>query len=162
MPFGISPAPELFQQKLDQNLEGLLGVHKIFDDLMITGKGVTLSAASQDHDRNLRNLLERCQERKIKLNREKFLFKCSKVPFIGHLLTSKGLKHDPQKVEAICNMPIPEDVQAVHRFVNTVKYLSRYLDDLSDMSEPLRRLTHKDAPWELSFYRSSFKVLHSK
>ena len=36
MPFGISPAPELFQQKLDQNLEGLPGVHRIFDDLLIT------------------------------------------------------------------------------------------------------------------------------
>ena len=150
MPFGISPAPELFQQKLDQNLEGLPGVHRIFDDLLITGKGDTLLAASQDHDRNLRNLLERCQERNIKLNREKFMFKCSQVPFIGHLLTNEGLKPDPQKVEAICNMPRPEDVQAVQRFVNTVKYLSRFLEDLSDMSEPLRRLTHRDVPWEWS------------
>ena len=150
MPFGISPAPELFQQRLDQNLEGLPGVHRIFDDLLITGKGDTLLATSQDHDRNLRNLLERCQERNIKLNREKFMFKCSQVPFIGHLLTSEGLKPDPRKVEAICNMPKPEDVQAVQRFVNTVKYLSRFLEDLSDMSEPLRRLTHKDVPWEWS------------
>ena len=78
------------------------------------------------------------------------MFKCSQVPFIGHLLTSEGLKPDPQKVEAICNMPKPEDVQAVHRFVNTVKYLSRFLEDLPDMSEPLRRPTHKDVPWEWS------------
>ncbi|PFX12858.1 Retrovirus-related Pol polyprotein, partial [Stylophora pistillata] len=150
MPFAISPTPELFQQKLDQNLEGLPGVHRIFDDLLITGKGPTLSAATQDHDKNLRGLLERCQERNIKLNRDKFMFKCSQVPFIGHLLTSEGLKPDPQKVEAICNMPKPEDVQAVQRFVNTVKYLSRFLEDLSDMSEPLRRLTHKGAPWKWS------------
>ena len=150
MPFGISPAPELFQQKLDQNLEGLPGVHRIFDDLLITGKGPTLLTATPDHDRNLRSLLERCQERNIKLNKEKFMFKSSQVPFIGHLLTNEGLKPDPQKLEAICNMPKPEDVQAVQRFVNTVKYLSRFLEDLSDMSEPLRRLTHKDAPWEWS------------
>ena len=78
------------------------------------------------------------------------MFKCSQVPFIGHLLTNERLKPDPQKVEAICNMPKPEDVQAVQCFVNTVKYLSRFLEDLSDMSEPLRRLTHKDAPWEWS------------
>ena len=150
MPFGISPSPELFQQKLDQNLQGLPGVHRSFDDLLITGKGDSLLAASQDHDRNLRSLLERCQERNIKLNREKFMFKCSQVPFIGHLLTREELKPDPQKVEAICNMPKPEDVQAVQRFVNTVKYLSRFLEDLSDLSEPLRRLTHKDVPWEWS------------
>ena len=132
------------------NLEGLPGVHRILDDLLITGKGDTLLAASQDHDRNLRNLLERCQERNIKLNREKFMFKCSQGPFIGHLLTSEGLKPDPQKVEAICNMPRPEDVQAVQCFLNTVKNLSRFLEDLSDVSEPLCRLTHKDVPWEWS------------
>lgn len=72
------------------------------------------------------------------------------VPFIGHLLTSEGLKPDPKKVDAICSMPRPEDVQAVKHFVNTVKYLSRFLEDLSDMSEPLRRLTHKDVPMEWS------------
>ena len=98
MPFGISSAPELFQQKLDQNIEGLPGVHRIFNDLLITGKGDTLLAASQDHDRNLQNLLERCQERNIKLNRETFMFKCSQVPFIANLLTSEGLKPDPRKV----------------------------------------------------------------
>lgn len=61
--------------------------------------------------------------RNIKLNREKFMFKCSRVPFIGHLVTSEGLKPDPRHVKAICNMPKPGDVQAVQRFVNTVKYL---------------------------------------
>ena len=121
MPFGISPAPELFQRKLDQNLEGLPGVHRIFGDLLITGKGPTLLATTQEHDRNLRSLIERCQERNIKLNRVKFMFKGSQVPFIGHLSTNEGLKPDPQKVEAICNMPKPEDVQAIQRFVNTVK-----------------------------------------
>ena len=82
----------------------------------------------------------------FKLNREKFELKCPEVPFIGYLLTSEGLKPNPKKVEAICSMPKPEDVQAVQRFVNTVKYLSRFLEDLSDMSEPFRRLTHKDVP----------------
>ena len=75
------------------------------------------------------------------------MFKCFQLPFIGHLSTNEGLKPDPQKVEAICNMPKPEDVQDVQRFVNTVKYLSRFLEDLSDMSEPLRGLNHRGAPW---------------
>ena len=36
MPFGISPAPECFQRKLDQNLEGLKGIYKVADDILIT------------------------------------------------------------------------------------------------------------------------------
>lgn len=72
------------------------------------------------------------------------MFKCSKAPFISHLLTTEGLKPDPQKVKAMCNMPKPEDVQAVQRFVSTIKCLSMFLENLSDISEPLRRITHKD------------------
>ena len=47
-------------------------------------------------------------------------------------------------------MPRPEYVQGVQRFVNIVKYLSKFLEDLSDMSEPLRKLTHKEDPCEWS------------
>ena len=60
MPFGISPDSKLFQQKLDQNLEGLPGVHRIFDYPLITKKGATQSAASHDDDKNLWSLLTRC------------------------------------------------------------------------------------------------------
>ena len=45
MPFGISPAPEYFHQRLDQSLEDETGVFRIFDDLLITGKGATLAEA---------------------------------------------------------------------------------------------------------------------
>ena len=71
MPFGISPAPECFQRKLDQNLEGLEGIYKVADDILITGRGDNMEEATKDHDANLLKLLERCQERNLKLNREK-------------------------------------------------------------------------------------------
>ena len=69
MPFGISSAPEYFQRKLDQNLEGLNGVIKIADDILITGRGSTMKEAVKDHDTTLLKLLDRCRERNLKLNR---------------------------------------------------------------------------------------------
>ena len=69
------------------------------------------------------------------------------MPFIGHVLSSEGLKPDPAKIEAIIKMDTPEDVAGVQRIVSIVKYLSKFLQRLSDMCEPLRRLTHKDATW---------------
>ena len=147
MPYGISPAPECFQQKLDQCLESLKGVYKIADDLLIIGQGDTDEEADQDHDHNLKNLLDRCRTKGIKLNKDKFQFKCSEVSFIGHVMTKEGLKPDPRKVEAIVKMDRPNDVPAVQRFIGLVKYLSKFLRDLSEMCEPLRRLTHKGAEW---------------
>ena len=61
MLFGITPAPEIFQMKLDQNLEGLKGVFKIADDILITGQGEIEREADEDHDRNLKSLLDRCR-----------------------------------------------------------------------------------------------------
>ena len=122
-------------------------MYKIADDLLIIGQGDTDEEADQDHDRNLKNLLDRCRTKDIKLNKDKFQFKCSEVSFIGHVMTKDGLKPDSRKVEAIVKMEHPTDVPAVQRFIGLVKYLSKFLQDLSEMCEPLRRLTHKDAEW---------------
>ena len=147
MPFGITPAPEIFQTKLDQNLEGLKEVFKIADDILITGQEEMESEADEDHDRNLKSLLDQCRERNIKLNKKKFTFKCNDVQFIGHRLTKEGLKPDPAKVKAILSMKKPDDIAAVQRLMGMVKYLSKFLGDLSQICEPIRHLTHKDEPW---------------
>ena len=56
MPFGISPAPECFQRKLDQNLEGLEGIYKVADDILITSRGTSKEQAVKNHDANLLKL----------------------------------------------------------------------------------------------------------
>ena len=63
---------------------------------------------------------------------------------MGHLFTSDGLKPDPQKMEAIVNMPRPDDKRAVQRLLGCVTYLSRFMPTLSEVSEPLRKLTEKN------------------
>ena len=94
-------------------------MYKIADDLLIIGHGDTDEKADLDHDLNLRNLLDRCRARNIKLNQEKFEFKCSKVSFIGHVMSRNGLKTDPKKVEAIIKMERPANVPAVQRFLGS-------------------------------------------
>ena len=37
------------------------------------------------------------------------------MPCVGHLLTDKGVKPDPAKVEAIMKMPKPTDKKVVQR-----------------------------------------------
>ena len=142
LPFGISPAPELFQRSLDQALESLPGVHTIADDILVVGKNTA------DHDAKLLALLHRCREKGIKLNVEKMKLKYTELPYIGHLLTDTGLKPDPSKIEAIIKMDKPVDIQGVQRFCGMVNYLSKFLENLSDMCEPLRQLTHKDVEWQ--------------
>lgn len=147
LPFGLSPSPELFQKRLDQCLEGLPGVFVIADDILITGQGETHAEACIDHDRNMTSFLRRCRERDIKLNSSKLEYKCKEVQFIGHRLTKEGVRPDPSKVAALVDMPQPVDIPGIQRFVGMVQYLAKFLPSLSGLSEPLRRLTHKDTPW---------------
>ena len=141
LPFGLNVSSEIFQKRLNQELEGLAGVKCIADDVLVYG------TSEADHDRNLANFMCRCQHKGIKLNSEKLEFKCKEVPFHRHLLTTKGLKPDPEKIRAITEMPRPRNRDDVLRLNGMVTYLSRFLPHLSDVMKPLRDLTHKDVEW---------------
>ena len=117
MPFGISPAGEIFQRRLDQAIEGLDGVRTVADDLLIIGNGETVGDAVKDHDTKLEALLTRYRERGTKLNQTKFALKQTSMPYIGHLLTAHGVKADPSKVDAITNLTKPTDVQGFRRIL---------------------------------------------
>lgn len=70
MPFGISSAPEVFQRRMHQLIEGLQGVEVIADDFVIIGFGTLHEDAIKDHDKNLIKFLQRCQEYNVVLNSE--------------------------------------------------------------------------------------------
>jgi len=98
-------------------------------------------------DETLEGFMKRYQQKGIKLNCTKLEYKCKEVPFHGRVLTSEGLKPDPQKVKAITEMLRPEKPEDVSSLNGMVNYLSRFLPNLSDVIKPLRDLTHKDVEW---------------
>ncbi|CAC5423217.1 unnamed protein product [Mytilus coruscus] len=131
IPFGISPAPEYLQQFLKREIEGLPGIKTVADNILIYGEGDTIEAASQDHDSKLKALLDRCRERNVKINKDKFMLRVTEMPYIGHLLTADGVKPDPEKIATIVNMEKPTNVKG----------------NLSEICEQIRQLTHKDNAW---------------
>ena len=76
----------------------------IAEDIIIHGKD------EQSHNINLNNILKRCLEQGIKLNKSKMEHRVEKVTFMGHVITKDGLKIDQQKIEAIKNYETPKDV----------------------------------------------------
>ena len=67
---------------------------------------------------------------------------------MGHVLTSHGVKMDPEKAKAVQEMPKPEDVEGIQRINGFVNYLAKFLPGLADIMEPLRRLTRRDTEWQ--------------
>ena len=91
MPFGLSPAPEEFQRRIDIALEGLPGQKAIADDILVFGSGDTDEEAFRDHDRHLKEVFNRCQQKGIKLNADKMQFRQKQVTYMGHVISSEGL-----------------------------------------------------------------------
>ena len=147
--FGISVASEIFHKRIHQALERLEGVLTIHDDIVIYGVGDTIEEATIDHNSKLMNFLTTCREKGVKLNRRQLELCCTKIPFMEcPLITSEALKADPDKIDAIVNMPKPTDVKEVRRLCGFINYLAKFMPHLSDVMEPLRQLTHKEAEWK--------------
>jgi len=108
-------------------LSWLKGVYCIADDILITGSGDDVSSATRDHDANFIALLDRCRQKGIKLNKDKLKMNRQSVNFIGHVLSPEGLKPGSRKVDAIRNMPQPENRAALQRLLGTTTYFACYM-----------------------------------
>ena len=62
-------------------------------------------------------------------------------------MTSENLKIDPEKVDAILQMQMPENIEDVQSFCGFVNYLVTFLPKHSDVLEPIRNLTRADVMW---------------
>ena len=148
MPFGISPAPEEFQRRLDNAYQGLKGVMPIFDDTLVYGFGNTEREAMDNHDRKLKALLQRCCNKGIRLNKEKLKLRRKEVEFMAHIISANGLKPDPAKIKGINEMPSPTCKQDLKRLLGMLNYLQRFASNLSELTAPLRDLLKEDVHFQ--------------
>ena len=147
LPYGVKSSSEIWQRMMHELIVDLEGVEVIADDFVIFGRGHTREEAERDHDRNLSAFLDRARERNLRLNPDKFRYKVAELKWMGHILSSGGLKPDPAKVSAIREYTQPSDVPSLKRFLGIVSFLARYVPNLSQIVAPLRQLTQADIDW---------------
>ena len=135
-PFGLTVSSKILQKRLHQALEGVETARCIADDVLIWGR------TDDEHDERVRSFLQCRCEIGIALNKDKCRFGLQEIPFMGHVLSSSGLKPDPAKIEAIVKMKPPTDKTGVERLRGTVNYLSRFVPKLSDVIRPISDLIH--------------------
>ena len=117
------------------------GVEVVVDDILIWAEN------DEQHDKILKSVLERARQRNLRLNKKKSQIKCDSINYIGHILTKEGVKPDPKKVKAIQCMEAPKNKEDLRRFLGMLTYLSKFVPNLSQSSDPLRILLEKDAEW---------------
>ena len=141
LPFGISSAPELFQRRMTQTLEGLDGVLCHMDDVLVFGQD------KKQHDDRLGKVLKRLESAGVTLNRSKCEFNRSSVTFLGHLIDCKGIRADPDKTAAIQDMERPKNLTELRRFMGMTNQLGKFSPHLAELSQPLRDLLSTKRAW---------------
>ena len=119
--FGINAASEIFQIAIEEILTGLPVCKNTSNDIIAFGP------TTGEHDQNLHGVLTRLQQHDVRLNEEKCSFSRSEITFCGHIFSSKGIRADSEKKEAITNMSEPENASAVRSSLGMAQYVSRYI-----------------------------------
>ncbi|GFV53543.1 retrovirus-related Pol polyprotein from transposon 17.6 [Trichonephila clavipes] len=96
MPFGLCNAPATFERMMDNLLRHFKWTMCLcyLDDIIV------FSETFEDHLIRLRLVLKCLQEAGIKLNSKKCLFATQEVKILGHLVSSNGVRPDPDKIKA--------------------------------------------------------------
>jgi len=158
LPFGISSAPEYFQKRVSQILEGLEGVANLIDDIIVWGRTI------QEYDARLRAALRRLEENNITLNAKKCQFCVQETTFLGHRISADGISPDPLKVQAIAELTAPNNVKGVRSFLGMVNYLGKFIPRLSETLTPIYNLLrgNEEFVWSADCekaFRSILKLL---
>ena len=140
--FGGKNSQDLFDAEIAKIISGVPRVLNNRDDIMVGGRDW------EEHNQNLETLLERLTAHNLTLRKEKCEFGQTSIEFHGHYFTNEGLCPSPGKIRAIQEIERPKNKEELVSFIQMMAYLSRFIENFSSRSEPLRRLTKQGQPFE--------------
>ena len=154
LPFGLTSAPEFFHKTMIDLVGDVPGVEVYIDDVLIHAR------TQSEHDARLRDVLLKFREAGLKLNAKKCQFNAKSVKFLGNLLSKEGISPSPDKVLAIRNVQTPSNKSEVRSFLGMVTYLSKFCQNLSQHTKPLRDLLKENVEfcWE-SMHAEAFEIV---
>jgi len=140
MPFGLKNATSTFTKTMSLVFKELGDKFlKLFvDDLNVH------SESWEDHLRHLEAVLSKLREVNLKLNPGKCCFVARSITFLGHVVSERGAKPDPGKIDAVVHFPEPRTVIDVRSFLGLTGYYRKYVQGYSRLASPLFDLMRKD------------------
>jgi hypothetical protein len=140
MPFGLINVGATFQREMDIDFHGLINQSVVvyLDDVTVFSKN------KKDHLSHLRAVLERCRKFDISLNPKKSVFAVEQGKLLGFIVSKDGMIIDPERTQAIANLPPPSSKKAMQSFLGKINFVRRFVPSFSEMVRPLQNLIKKD------------------
>ena len=101
MSFGLTNALVVFMELMNRVFKEFLDTFVIvfIDDILVYSKSET------DHEEHRRKVLTILRAQQLYVKFSKCEFWLSEVAFLGHVVSSKGIRVDPAKIEAVIRWP---------------------------------------------------------
>lgn len=140
MPFGLHNAPATWQRFIDSvigaDLEPYVFVY--LDDVLVVTK------TFDHHLEILKEIFRRLKSANVTLNKDKCHLCRSELKYLGYVVDQRGLKVDPEKIEAIIKIPVPTTQKQVRQFCGTASWYRRFIPDFASRLYPLTNMLKKN------------------
>ncbi|KAI9557136.1 hypothetical protein GHT06_016943 [Daphnia sinensis] len=139
MAFGLCNAPATFQRLMNYVLRDVLGSKALvyLDDVII------FSDTFENHLEDIREIFNLLKAANLKLKLKKCQFVQRAVNYLGHVISTDGIKPDPGKVDKIVNYKTPTSVDEVRSFLGLAGYYRRFIKDFGSIAKP----DHRPLQW---------------
>jgi hypothetical protein len=132
MPEGLKNAGGSFSRMTSKVLHTQIGKNVLtyVDDIIVK------STKQEKHIADLQETFANFRKAGLKLNPEKCVFGVKKGKFLGCLVSTKGIKANPSKIEATLWMEPPKSRKAAHRLTGRLALLNRFISRSAERNLP--------------------------
>jgi cleavage and polyadenylation specificity factor subunit 1 len=131
MSFCLRNAAQTFQRFMDDVLRGLHFCFAYLDDILV------FSRTLEEHEQHLRTLFGRLQRYGIIGNTAKYVFRASKVSFLGYRVSAEGSRPLEERVAHLQDSPLPKTASQLRRFLGMLNFYRRFLPQAAAARPPL-------------------------
>ncbi|KAF1315778.1 reverse transcriptase, partial [Globisporangium splendens] len=148
---GLKNAPATFNRMVTNVLRPLRTfAPSYFDDIFVHSKTTNGKSDVDVHLDHLRQVFQVMRENKLYANLKKCMFFAPEIPVLGCFVGKSGVRVDPEKVKAIDDWPVPQNVKQLRQWLGLANYLHKYTRNYAALVQPLTRLLKKDVEWKWS------------
>ena len=97
----------------------------------------------EEHAEHIKKVLRKLKEYRLYLQPEKCEFHVKETDYLGFVISDKGVKMDPKKLQAVQDWPKLKTVKDVQSFLGLTNYYRKFIKNYSKVATPLTEATKK-------------------
>ena len=141
LPKGMKNSSAIFQRVIESILKDIPGLLVFQDDILLHAPSSDVLA------KRVSAVLNRLNEKGVTVNPSKCILNANEVKFLGHLVSSSGIRPDPAIAKKILSCQPPRNKSELESFLGLINFFGRMISGFSKLVQPLHQLRKKDVPF---------------